>query len=373
MAIRFLFSRDKNRLIMVIYLSGELITKGIEEEGFFIFLRNMMIAYSEGKHIIVIAPKDVKSLLKLQNLDAFTKEYLKSYNSHNKDIMGVLEMFSVVIKVINLAESEKIIYDRDLKCSFRCIIFEKFLDTSSIQKTVLLGENANDCDVYSLFSEYFKQYNNLTSFKVNFKRQGGGGSTIVNEYSEIHSKKEVFCLCVLDSDKRTPKKKYGSTAMKVFNFHNSSLKNLKCDFLIIPALEVENLFPEKFYRYQYIRKYPVEILPSLKKIEKNLPFARKYFDFKKGVSCFAAQTDQGVVDFWYNLVFEANLKCREVNDNTHCYIEGFGENILIDFLNYDRKEIFEFVKSDIIIDKVWLKLGAIMSSFILSPEIKRAI
>jgi len=360
---------------MVIYLDRQLIQGGVAEKGFFDFLRNMMLAYKEGKHLIVIDIREIKGLISNHEVDDITKVYLNHYLTHNKGLIDAISQFKIIVQPVILKEIEGRFFDPVKKNEVRKIRFNKFLDSSSIQKTILLGENGNDADVYALFAKFYLRSISNNKLIASYSRRTGGGSTTHEEYKEIYTNTEYFCLCVLDSDRKTKSRGYGQTALKVAKFHfKQNSQNLKCDYVILPVLEVENLFPERFYLKKYVFKYPSEIFPSIRRMEEIDKFARKYFDFKKGIKGFYATNDEGLIIYWGELISQAGIKASAIDEQqNYCYVSGFGENILTDFLGFDTEDIFNFVNTDPALKKIWLKLGKHVSSFVIGSQVPRAI
>jgi AAA15 family ATPase/GTPase len=263
----------------------------------------------------------------------------------------------------------KITITKDFEIEY-CLRFEEnekeLIQISDINCTVL--------NICSLFAEFYIKDKIKNKFNTVYSRRTGGGSTTCDEYKEIFNKDENFCLCILDSDRRTKAKGYGQTALKVFKFHNThAIKNLKCEYLILPVLEVENLLPENFYKLHYKQKYPSEILPSIRRMEKFDSAVRKYFDYKKGIKGFSLQSDESVILYWWDLTSKAKIKCVDIDDKTYYYVQGFGEHILTDFLSHNSSKIFNLVSDDPVIKKIWLRLGAYISSFIIAGAVERAI
>ncbi|MCO5936530.1 hypothetical protein NAF17_13375 [Mucilaginibacter sp. RB4R14] len=368
----FFFRLNK---IMVFYLDDVLIEEGPKDDRYYDFIQTIMMAYKEGKHIVVISPRNVVKLISDGSVDETSKFYLKHYLARDKEALGWLTIFNVIIRVIPINEPESFSTEIETKTEIRSIKFSTLIDTASVQRTILLGENGNDSEVYALFAEYFRAHNKLESFKVVYKRQTGGGSTTVKEYKTLYEKAEEFCLCILDSDKSTPNSELGDTAKKVKEFHesaSSTLPNAKCHYVILNALEVENLFPHEFYKSTYKSKEFNETHLRLEKLQKKCPDAIFYVDYKKGLRTFEKQMSHLLNDYWYGIIQESSLQTIWHNDN-HFYIPGYGHNVLSNFVEYKADEIFEYLNVNPSLQKVWLDMGQTISSFILGRTVKRAI
>ena len=72
---------------MILNITDELIDARSTLDDFYIFIRNMMLAFSESKHMICISPRKVKDLLEdeevIKNKEIF--QTLNYYNNHAKE------------------------------------------------------------------------------------------------------------------------------------------------------------------------------------------------------------------------------------------------------------------------------------------------
>lgn len=373
---------------MIINVLDELIDKRFQLDNFYDFLKNIMLAYKESKHIICISPKKVRELIK----DEFVKgnndllQILYSFNNYSKsfNLTNLKEKFNVIINV-TYPKDEYLYYSELLnKVEIREISYLEFIDSSSIQKTILLGENLSDIDIYNIFVDYYKAKNNLETFINMYEKRGGGGNTVKNEYANIYERKENFCLSILDSDKKFPKQsKFGDTAQFVVDYHNNQVlsnnHNLKQNYHVLNVLELENLLPKNFYINKYTDKSHIfEKIDQLLNIENNF---RKYFDFKKGIKCKLRydETEKKIKDcnegslkeYLCPLLFNGGI-----NMTDKIFLNGFegkNTNILKDFASWDKKEVFKFVREDSFVEENWNEIGKYISSYILVHQSNRAI
>jgi hypothetical protein len=358
---------------MVLFVDDSLVDNIRIEPNFAVFFQKLMLSYTEGKHIIVISPLNVKKILLEKILDSLTETRLTHYFSHNKASLQVLCLFEKVIRIIPNIEQETIFSDIQSKTEFKNIFIDKFLDTVNFQKTILLGENGNDIKVYALIAEYYKGMSGKGSFILSYKSQTGGGSTTVNEYKTIFTVGEEFCLCLLDSDKRSPHNKIGDTAGKVMKHHHLNFSsNFKCNYHIVDVLEIENLLPRIFYEENYEKK-DVNKKGILKRIEsfENIDVSSIFhIDFKMGLKKLEDYKDDCCKEYWYNLLLGINPMTEDFGNGDYGYLKGYGNKIVVDFLEFEKEKIFEFVDNDIVSRK-WFEIGKIMSSYIYgTPKIR---
>jgi len=360
---------------MIIYLTDDLIDKRNSINDFYHFLFIMMLAYKEGKHFISISPKNVKLLIKDKNLKKRPELYeiLKSYRTHCKSYIleNFKKYFNVIIKVILDGEEECKVED---SIEYRYIKYNKFLDSVTIQKTILLGENPSDAEIYKVISDYYQKQQNL-NYSSLFEARGGGGNTVVKEYEPIYNDEERFCLCILDSDKRYKEQtNYGDTADKVKKFEEQvHKKNCKMRIEILEVLELENLLPLSFYKDTYSNK--IHIVNNIEKILKIDSNFKKYFDFKKGISCkydIKKLSCKGYLkDYLCPLIKKS--KVTTTNEKLLDGFQGKKTDILQDFIKQEFSYIVEKINNDSFVKPHWEKLGKLIASHILAPTKRRAI
>ena len=72
---------------MILNITDELIDTRNSLNNFYQFFRNMMLAYSESKHIICISPKKVKELLEEEEIlkNREITQILNHYKNHAKE------------------------------------------------------------------------------------------------------------------------------------------------------------------------------------------------------------------------------------------------------------------------------------------------
>jgi hypothetical protein len=360
---------------MILFIDDSLVNSIPEEANFNLFFQKLMVSYTEGKHIIIISPLNVKRIISSKILDTQSEIILRHYSSHNKASLEVLNLFDKIIRIIPSKEEETSYSDIQSKKIFNNINIDKFIDTVNFQKTILLGENGNDIKVYALMAEYHKAISNKGSFVLSYKSQTGGGSTTVNEYKTIFSEGEEFCLCLLDSDKRTPHKPIGDTAGKVEKYHFLNFNsNFKCNYHVVDVLEIENLLPRKFYLENYEKK-DINKKGILKRIESFEKLdSRSFFhvDFKIGLKKLEDSKDDGFKEYWGNLSLGLKPVTEDFGNGDYGYIKGYGDKIVVDFLSFEKTEAFQFVNDDNVSEN-WSDIGKKLSSYIYGTPKIRAI
>lgn len=361
---------------MILNITDKLIDNRSKLDNFYTFFENIMIAYKESKHIICISPKKVIELLEDNNISDSTKKLLEHHKYHSKsyNLINIKSFFNLII---NIVEKEEKLYKED-EIEYRDIVYRKFLDTSSIQKTILLGENSDDIPIYEIFVKYYQSKNNLNSFKVIYNKRGGGGHTTKQEYENIHKEGDNFCLCLLDSDKRYPSQtKYGDTAQAVveldYKYRKQNNLNYKIGYYVLQVLELENCLPREFYLEKYTTK--THIFFQIDEIMKKDTSFRKYFDFKDGISCKARfdETKNQITckahlkDYFCPIIEKENIYKDGI------LLEGFSQKILKDFIDFDINKLINFIDNDSFVNDYCNDIGKYISSHVLVPQTLRAV
>lgn len=361
---------------MILNITNELIDARNNLNDFYLFFNNMMLAYSESKHIICISPKKVKELLEDEKIikNEIILQTLNHYKNHAKEqnLINMKCYFNLIINIVLTNEKKQKIESVE----YRDIEYLKFLDSASIQKTILLGEHAKDIEVYKSFVEYYKNKINL-NYKFDYTKHGGGGNSIKVEYETIYESASNFCLCLLDSDKRFHKQKnFGATAQQVVDFQeNQNNINYKADYYVLEVLELENYLPKEFYINKYQTKKDIfEVIEKLIVLDSEF---RKYFDFKSGIVCKATLNEQ-TKTFSCNKGYLKEYLCPlieklKIHKESNVMLEGFSQNILEDFLKYSLNDITRFVDNDDFVKDYWFEIGKYIASHTLVPQIKRVI
>lgn len=386
---------------MLILLSNSVIDNRKNEPLFFDCLRILMQAYKEGLHLIYISVSKVNDLINDEELDAITRSILNHYNYHEaKQASNYFNYFNKVINIINSNIDENESLNAEHNIIFKNIKISKFTKSGHIQPTVLVGEDDNDSEAFKYIGKYYLKSKKL-NLNLNFHEQAGGGQNTHKRYKKLYNKEEEpITLCILDSDKKTPKHThYGDTAKKVIDAHNSlfvTSKNFKCNYYVIDGfLEIENILPTHFYDIKY-GECPdkKDIKQQLKNIASVDPIAIHYLDYKLGIKCYSITKNSDLFkEYWHpilenihnhniqaNCTLNCTLKGAECNKKDDCHyklITGYGTKILEDFLQYSSefdKDIVKIISSESeVIQKNWNIIGKELASWGCSNRLIRAI
>lgn len=123
-------------------------------------------------------------------------------------------------------------------------VFER----SMLSKSILLGENLDDCKFYSIIAKYYLSRNRINGYECACEHNGGGGNTTSLTYKNHVLSQHKLCLCIADSDKHfdSPSAPRGNTLSALIavqrHIEHSNMRFLG-KLIALPVLEAENLIP----------------------------------------------------------------------------------------------------------------------------------
>ncbi len=275
-------------------------------------LEMIALARREGKHL-VFAKRDVlKSLLNCSALSKRTRQVYSKIYAQLAEMQVYLQTFTRRVEVIALDTGLSSRLEKH--CKVISVPARYFCDSALIQKTVLLTENLDDATLYQTITQIYLKWNKLKGIAILFEAYAGGGSTTEKAYQLIQDKQERFCLCLLDSDKKSPNSPLGNTAKDVKKIENTNQP--LCEYFIVGVREIENLIPTQLY--STVSSGDVNRMPCvhfLEQLEKtSIAEARKYLDIKNGLKLNeilqASKNSPFSKDWmnWLNNVSSLNIK-----------------------------------------------------------------
>lgn len=233
------------------------------------------------------------------------------------------------------------------------LIYINPTDLFSFDKTILLGENLNDCNFFEYIANWYIQRDQSLKSLVSCKSlhiQGSGDQLADSYENYATTNNDVFCLCIADSDLKfdvnmltgagllkgqTVRK--GKTISKVLSFDNKN-KPFNCTcYCFESAMEIENLIPFSIIANDGIYKAKITTLHNPSKLA--------FFDFKIGLK--KSNLEKFVKDpkemrliclkkqYW-------ELMLPELQNSTFpndTIIEGFGDKLLSTILRKHAKEL----------------------------------
>ncbi|MEC4853322.1 MAG: hypothetical protein SAJ12_20265, partial [Jaaginema sp. PMC 1079.18] len=266
-----------------------------------------------------------------------------------------------------------------------------FDDSAKIQKTILLCENLNDVALYEVIAKAFLIWKERSHTQLAYDSRGGGGTSIAGEYESIQNKHERMCLCIVDSDKKSPNSKLGSTASNIQSLDNTN--NVITQLHILEVREAENLIPYQLLseitegnrdREKFV--FMLETICASPSVE-----IAKFIDIKKGTNLkeIVKSNNSNIEDFWRDKItgnrdFSSilnswcwdNWECEKLNSRpcTCIVVPHFGESTLENITNLCRNELPRHVacKVDQYLRSEWETIGQIIVDWCLAERPMRA-
>ena len=165
-------------------------------------IENLALTHREGKHILSSSRGVINGILENLTLSERTKSVLISIRNELPQYGKFNEALKRYILIVSKTEVNRSI-ERDNQFVLK-ISYDKFRDSATIQKTILLAEDIKDADFYKIVGKVYAYENNFRGVMLTAQTRGGGGSAIYTEYSRIQEDEERLCLCISDSDLEGP-------------------------------------------------------------------------------------------------------------------------------------------------------------------------
>ena len=240
-------------------------------------------------------------------------------------------------------------------------------DSDSFRSTSLICEDINDCYFYHyILNWYIDNYRMKVNISLSDVHGGGDriDSIAVKEVKDHH-----FGAVVVDGDYSYPGDSEGCTAMKCRETFGESPYLF---LMVLPAHEIENLIPAKFYSSNPDLQLPArkQKLKQLLSFDKGFEVIYQYLDIKSGWKVEDVVKDLKYMQFVeYCLSHSSLLNGKSASDfieekrahGRKMILEGLGKGTLglvlkhMDFMSQDV-ELFDFQ------DETWRTLARQMIS-----------
>lgn len=211
-------------------------------------LNLILLGCTEGSHRLSGSRSCLNKLARISGLSARGKRCIEMALArfseearlpHKLSTVGQIKDTPGLFPTVNFSGQQRII-------TFPLRWFDR---TSRIQPVTLLGENLSDARVLGLIGQAGTVLTGLGYLPLSANYDGGGGSTTGLTLAHL-ADQGTLCVCVVDSDKKSPGSPIGSTATAVAKFK---------DHGVFPTLSVtetygrdlENLLPDSFYSAKY--------------------------------------------------------------------------------------------------------------------------
>jgi len=299
-------------------------------------IQNLLCSHREGKHILISNESFLKIMGSHKSLGIRNCNTAQNILQNLKEYMQLKTKINYYCKVDLSSNSNEVIASNEDEKHF-IVGYNFFNDSSKSQKTKLLCEDRNDYKLYKIIGEHYKHSQKMPGINISFDIVSGGGGGTKANFDHIKSMKNL-CFCLLDTDKKHPKSKIGSTASKFKKADNAAF----CQHFVIKSHEIESLIPLKVIEEAIQQnKLPNNYLDShdkLKALTDFSPEIKLYFDHKLGMTVESVlDLDTRYQDkFWQDPINKApNLSRSKCVKKMLCECEqpclvapGFSSNLL---------------------------------------------
>lgn len=246
-------------------------------------LENLTFAHRKGFHVVTGKPATFRNLAnRVASLGSETKATLRRLELESTVTRALCGSFSWYVSAISPSANIPVQQSSGARPSQVPITnFQKF---ELCMKTILLGENLADSDLYELFGKGMLHNQGLSRFRIHADKQSGGGHTTAQVLATIETGRERLCLCIVDSDRDHPNAYLGTTAAAVAQVHTQSPQQLT-RLVITTCRELENELPlmvvQNAYRSDVLKQRACELLRRIQSID---PEVHQFLDLKSGLS-----------------------------------------------------------------------------------------
>ena len=304
---------------------------------------NLALARREGKHLVFADRRTLRACAE----SAWLSDRVRRVFNHLLDNLPQMKTYLENLpRRVEVLAADGIFESRSQSgCKVIRISASYLSDSSILQAAVFLGENLTDTRFYRQLAEIYGSWSKLGNVTLRCEPHGGGGQTTCDEYLSIRSRRNRLCLCIVESDRKTPCDGLGGTARAAQGVHNSGVQPL-CELIVLSARAVENIIPTRMYEQAVwgdnARMAGVLFLEDLESSE--FTDARLYLDVKGGLrlgEILHAPEASAFREYWGPVAARAQATARDVDPG--CWSEpkcncprdcccvvahGMGESIL---------------------------------------------
>ena len=207
-------------------------------------LRYLVLGSSEGSHKITGQRKTLTDLAQAKSIDVHTRNALARAEGQVYQDGPLSHKLRVVGQVVAATQTTP---SSSINGAQRVITFPlRWFDSSAkIQPTALLGENSSDAYVFLRMGETGTILTDLGYLPIVARCTHGGGNTTGAVLDQIVQSGQL-CLCIVDSDKKSPSGPSGGTAQAVAPYKNAQTYPLAHVEETV-GRDLENSLPDLFY------------------------------------------------------------------------------------------------------------------------------
>lgn len=178
----------------------------------------------------------------------------------------------------------------------------------------LLTENLSDIQLYLFIAKYYCLKRHIPYRRINFRRDGGGGSTTCDEFEKYMVYDKMPVLCLVDSDQKhgttkafPNKPAIGNTLSNVRKKADTlDAQGVLLPYLLFPLYvhEIENLVPIQLLQKLHQKSIPdmrlgLARVMQLQNIKNGEPVL--YYDYKKGFPYIKSAPQRA---YWEEILLE---------------------------------------------------------------------
>ncbi len=264
-------------------------------------LEDMANSLQRGKHIVFAFRDTIQHIIDIPTLSPRAKSVYRYVQTHLPELRTYYDSLVRRIELVsnNLAAESYV----DEHCQVFRLPIRHFSDFMTFGETVLLTENLTDARFYIKLTEAFLARESLGRLPLQYEIRGGGGNTTAQNYTEIQNTRQRLCLCIVDSDKKTPTDNIGSTAQNVLNSNDNNCLLTEC--YVIRPRDVENLIPISVLRELEDVNYN-SMIDFLTLLESKSAEAKLYVDIKNGLRLgelyHRSPNNSSYTHYWSNIL-----------------------------------------------------------------------
>jgi len=363
---------------MLFYITSELVLLAQTDDLALRVLNNLGLSRLDGANIVLADRESLNLLRQMPKLDdsarrAYQDTYLKSTTLHS-----IFELIDIQFYVtIDEKESIKVGEKRIIKVPY------SDLDKRSLfNGAAILLENFSEKYLYDHILDWYRKTNDLTSIKYKYNILNGGGNCISDYFSYLQNSNEVFCLAIVDSDRKYPDGPCGQTASQL---EKVPKKTFICDYLMLNVRECENLAPLNILK-EVCQGDPnwENAYGDVENIHKTNANCLLFLDYKKGLKekNLHSYTDTMLNDYLKKILRDSQLlneeEFRSIKERTEesfeeknqIIIHPLGNNVLdriVENLNLKSKQgitLTEFNPEFLI--QEWERIGNVLLNWTCS-------
>lgn len=373
---------------MLIILDSSLVDKITNDADIQLVVERIAQSRHSGHHIVFADEKTLKFLSQCADLSKNARGVYTNLLNGLSQLKSYLKCIDTHVRIV----WEQGFLKREEQDNKNIILvsYTNLLD-SFFEKTVLLAENLDDITVYAKIAEIYQHNNKLSHINLRYLPQGGGGQEIITAFQAIFDSQDKFCLCISDSDKKSPYDNYGSISNSLSRIMDSA--ESICYWIPLNVRAIENLFPISFYQDTFDsdrnKRDAIKFLKTIN--DSSFSNARKYLQMREGLTLFeiferANKGQQNLHQYWFHVVdgigylnkFEncsSNIQCpKKKKKECECEIwTGFGKETLNNIIekcieSKSNIQISENINEDLVLKDEWERIGKIILDWCCGSE-----